>query len=158
MPNTPIYALPYPASSDPADVPVDLQELADRMELMLTQRKVLLQAADNEETVPSLTAWNDLPSGPTLTLPVAGDYLCRAIANVKNTSTGAQNFLGIGPAGSQPGHYGGQGVAVSGVFVTVAVEILITAPTPNYVIKCRYYCAGAAGTFSNRSLSAVLLF
>jgi hypothetical protein len=32
MPATPIYALPYPASSDPADVPLDMQKLADRIE------------------------------------------------------------------------------------------------------------------------------
>jgi hypothetical protein len=32
MPTTPIYALPYPAASDPADVPLDMQELAERVE------------------------------------------------------------------------------------------------------------------------------
>lgn len=35
MPNTPIFNLPVPAESDPADVPTDLQELADRLELLL---------------------------------------------------------------------------------------------------------------------------
>jgi hypothetical protein len=32
MPSTPVYALPYPASTDPADVPADMQRLADRIE------------------------------------------------------------------------------------------------------------------------------
>jgi hypothetical protein len=32
MPTTPIYALPYPAATDPADVPLDMQELAERVE------------------------------------------------------------------------------------------------------------------------------
>jgi len=35
MPTTPIYALPYPAAADPADVPVDMQELAERVEALL---------------------------------------------------------------------------------------------------------------------------
>jgi hypothetical protein len=34
MPTTPIYALPYPAAADPADVPLDLQKLAERTELV----------------------------------------------------------------------------------------------------------------------------
>ena len=37
MPTTPIYALPYPAAADPADVPLDMQELAERIELVLPQ-------------------------------------------------------------------------------------------------------------------------
>jgi hypothetical protein len=32
MPTTPIYQLPYPAASDPADVPLDMRELADAIE------------------------------------------------------------------------------------------------------------------------------
>jgi hypothetical protein len=32
MPTTPIYALPYPAATDPADVPLDMQELAEAVE------------------------------------------------------------------------------------------------------------------------------
>jgi hypothetical protein len=35
MPTTPIYALPYPAATDPADVPLDMQELAERIALVL---------------------------------------------------------------------------------------------------------------------------
>lgn len=35
MPTTPVYALPYPASTDPADVPLDMQELAERVEVVL---------------------------------------------------------------------------------------------------------------------------
>ena len=35
MPATPIYALPYPAAADPADVPLDMQELAERIEAVL---------------------------------------------------------------------------------------------------------------------------
>src|SRR5262245_61911112 len=32
MPSTPVLALPYPAGTDPANVPLDMQELADRIE------------------------------------------------------------------------------------------------------------------------------
>jgi hypothetical protein len=35
VPSTPIYAIPYPAASDPADVPLDMQELAERLEVVL---------------------------------------------------------------------------------------------------------------------------
>jgi hypothetical protein len=35
MPTTPIYALPYPAPGDPADVPIDMQELAERIEVAM---------------------------------------------------------------------------------------------------------------------------
>jgi hypothetical protein len=35
MPTTPIYAIPYPAATDPADVPLDMQELAERVEAVL---------------------------------------------------------------------------------------------------------------------------
>ena len=38
MPSTPIYALPYPAAADPADVPVDMQELAERVEAVLPEQ------------------------------------------------------------------------------------------------------------------------
>ena len=35
MPATPVYALPYPASADPADVPTDVKKLADQVALVL---------------------------------------------------------------------------------------------------------------------------
>lgn len=36
MPTTPTFALPYPAAADPANVPLDLQRLAERTEAVLT--------------------------------------------------------------------------------------------------------------------------
>jgi hypothetical protein len=35
MGSTPIYALPYPEATDPADVPLDMRELAERIEAVL---------------------------------------------------------------------------------------------------------------------------
>lgn len=35
MPSTPVYQLPYPAPTDPADVPLDLQKLASQVALVL---------------------------------------------------------------------------------------------------------------------------
>lgn len=35
MPTTPTYALPYPAPTEPADVPLDMQELCQRLETVL---------------------------------------------------------------------------------------------------------------------------
>jgi microcystin-dependent protein len=42
MPNTPVYTLPYPASTDPPNVPLDMQELAERIEdiLMMMEQHV----------------------------------------------------------------------------------------------------------------------
>jgi microcystin-dependent protein len=37
--STPVWALPYPAETDPADVPVDVKKLADRLEILLSQLK-----------------------------------------------------------------------------------------------------------------------
>lgn len=37
MPSTPTYAIPYPSDTDPADVPADMQEMADRLEVVLGQ-------------------------------------------------------------------------------------------------------------------------
>lgn len=39
MGQTTVWALPYPAEADPADVPVDMQELCDRLEVVLSQLK-----------------------------------------------------------------------------------------------------------------------
>jgi len=39
MGQTPTWALPYPEEADPADVPVDMQELANRLEVVLSQLK-----------------------------------------------------------------------------------------------------------------------
>jgi microcystin-dependent protein len=36
MPATPVLQLPYPAATDPADVPTDMQELATRLDQILT--------------------------------------------------------------------------------------------------------------------------
>src|SRR5262249_42703483 len=36
---TTTWQLPYPAETDPADVPVDIKKLADRLETVLTQLK-----------------------------------------------------------------------------------------------------------------------
>ena len=35
MPETPVYALPYPLGTDPAYVPADVRALADRLEVVL---------------------------------------------------------------------------------------------------------------------------
>lgn len=45
MATTPIYALPYPVPTDPADVPADMQELAERLEVVLP-------------TIPAPEAWH----------------------------------------------------------------------------------------------------
>jgi hypothetical protein len=60
MPTTPILALPYPAPTDPADVPSDIQKLDQRIEATLNQPNGLAQ----------LDASGKLPSGslPTVSM------------------------------------------------------------------------------------------
>ena len=69
MPATPIYALPYPAPSDPADMPLDLQELADRIEAILNTQaaEILTQEALNSASYADLAT-----AGPSVTVPIAG--------------------------------------------------------------------------------------
>src|SRR5262252_2175272 len=58
MPATPTFGLRYPASTDPADVPTDMQELATDVETQLT-KAVLSNAtpAANQVPVWSGSAW-----------------------------------------------------------------------------------------------------
>jgi hypothetical protein len=44
---TPVYQLPYPESSDPADVPIDMRELAERMEAILIGGSAAVRAYHN---------------------------------------------------------------------------------------------------------------
>ena len=59
MPATPTYALPYPAAGDPADVPVDMQELADRIEAVLPTVTGLV--CIGEIDLASATAFSAIP-------------------------------------------------------------------------------------------------
>jgi microcystin-dependent protein len=54
---TPTFLLPYPAETDPADVPVDVKALADRLEVVLAQ----LQAATPAKPDPGDLKWVGYP-------------------------------------------------------------------------------------------------
>lgn len=70
MPTTPVYSLPYPAATDPADVPIDLGELATAAEAAL--QGGLFAEAPTQVAV-ATTTYIDV--GPSVTVPEAGDYL-----------------------------------------------------------------------------------
>lgn len=138
MPTTSIYALPYPASTDPADVPTDMRELAERLEIVLPptygttlpaspyngQQAILVDSLTNPsyqwylryntgssspykwelvggpplyalgvgsgET--SSTTWIDMPAGPLMTLPRAGEYLIDWSVKAQNWGVSAPAY------------------------------------------------------------------
>jgi hypothetical protein len=57
MPTTPVLGLPYPAATDPADVPTDMQELANRLEAVIPTRIY-------DQTLATDAANFDIPSIP----------------------------------------------------------------------------------------------
>lgn len=66
MPATPIYALPYPAPADLPDVPLDMQELADRVEAVFPGKEL----AYVQITAPvSVTATVEASANTVLTAP-----------------------------------------------------------------------------------------
>jgi hypothetical protein len=91
---TPSYALPYPEATDPADVPTDMRELAERVEAVIPVKgtavgqiavwdgskwvaragPVFASVEPNEQITTG--SYGDLATpGPSVTLPEAGDYI-----------------------------------------------------------------------------------
>jgi hypothetical protein len=72
MGQTTAYQLPYPEATDPADVPLDMRELAERLDLLLPP--LIHEVAADQATASG--SYVDLATvGPTLTIPRAGDYI-----------------------------------------------------------------------------------
>jgi hypothetical protein len=104
MPTTPKYALPYPAPADPADVPADMQELADQLEIVLGQlgrpscrlrhsvavtipaTSIFMQPFDTE--VFDIGAMHDAANNSRLVFPQAGRYVVGASVVVTAGSAG----------------------------------------------------------------------
>ena len=55
MPTTPIYALPYPAAADPADVPLDMRELAEQIEAVFPGKELAYAQITTAVTVSATT-------------------------------------------------------------------------------------------------------
>lgn len=76
---TPIYALPYPAATDPADVPTDMQELADRIETVVGPGSASGQ----------VPVWDNAAKKWTAGIASGGELGFAVTATVLNTSAGA---------------------------------------------------------------------
>ena len=107
------------------------------------------------EVAPSTGAWVDLPSGPQVTVPLAGEYLCRGRAVVTNTTSGSRNIVGVAAPGGPAGSYAEAGIAAGGVGMTAAFETLFVVGAGGSVLKLRYNCTTAVATWYHRSLAVL---
>ena len=70
MPATPVFALPYPAATDPADVPTDMGELATAVETALGLMQRRAELAYSEFTAPvAVTVVAESAAIPVVTTP-----------------------------------------------------------------------------------------
>jgi hypothetical protein len=85
MPTTPIYALPYPAATDPADVPADMQRLANRLEAVLPTLGGVVKISDQLLAAPGAFAFPGIPntySRLVLSVFGRGDTAAQSVTDV----------------------------------------------------------------------------
>jgi hypothetical protein len=156
MPNTPVLGLPYPSPTAPADIPADIQALANSVSTTLAASGTALPASpiDGQEfnfvadatngvvwtfryraASPSAHKWefvggaplrstvatsetigqkawvDSATIGPTITLPLAGDYVYHANCNMYMTSQPSNcsggcgiNLAGVAPLAQDQGY------------------------------------------------------
>ena len=204
MPTTPIYALRYPAATDPADVPLDLQELALDAEAKLAPARVtslpgspfdgqeVFYAADAANGVlwhlryraaasgsykwefvggPPMNAvvladegtasgsLTDLTTnGPSITMPLAGDYVFDFGAYAYMTGTAPQGvIIAVSINGGAPA----AGTDISHAWTAISIQnqifkrTRINVGTAGHTARLRYSATGGAtGRFSNRYIFA----
>ena len=118
MPTTATYLLPYPAAGDPADVPTDMQELADRLETVL----------------PTIGAGygTSLPGSPTdgqeyilVDSTTAPTYQWRFRYNAGSSQTEKWEFVGGAPALSTVATLEGTTSATYAALTTAGPSIVI---------------------------------
>lgn len=92
MPNTPLNVLPYPALTDPADVPADLQALATKLDGLVPGRWItsapMAAAGGGVNTSVPASAGTDLPVPVTLNQSPAGAFTRNASGNIVVTAAG----------------------------------------------------------------------
>lgn len=170
MPSTTINAYPYPSSSDNANVPSDIQALANRAEALTGDREYA-QVLTSQST--SSTTVTDLATvGPTVTLEVPANGLVALLAEVTLTPSGASTGFvylqeptdfsaGIqiinataGTRQSLPGSSSGQG---AGSIPGGPILLRATAGTRTYKLRYAMAPGGTSMAFSARKLWAWVL-
>ena len=136
MPTTPIYALPYPAAADPADVPLDMQELAERVEAVIggaTLAYAEVSVGVNITVTSEATAVTIVAAGAVTyeARPVVVDFFS---ANVTPGTTWARLglFDGATPLGIW-GHVHGGNAGQNAAFLSR--RLTPTAGSHNYTVK-----------------------
>jgi hypothetical protein len=160
---TPTYQLPYPETVDPVTVPVDMRELAEGIEAALGG-KPLYASVETEEYFSS-AAYVDLATvGPSLTLPVAGDYLLSwGVRFVAATTVGffwyaALKFGAAAAVDADAVEFGGPASGAGTPWLaSVARNRRYNGLAAGTVIKLQYRRVNADGGAAKRWLSAVLL-
>lgn len=180
MPATPIYALPYPASTDPADVPADIKKLGDQVELAIAPGNAAGQAHLWDNTakkwlaVPAVvyaevetneamagTSYADLATvGPSITIPSAGDWLLAYGASLAGVATIAYVWS-VAPkfgaaAVADANAIFAAGVATAGATAgfSIARSKRFNGLSAGTVVKLQYQVAGNATSAAHRFLSA----
>jgi hypothetical protein len=130
MGTTPVYQLPYPEPSDPADVPIDLRELADALEAKIAPGSATGQIPvwDNtskrwvgQAKAPAATAADTAANADRLDNIDSTGFLQRAVAGAQK-AWWTKATIGIG---------GGKGSVAHPLGVTPAVALANTdAATP----------------------------
>ena len=127
MPSTPVYGLPYPAPTAPANVPADIEALAEHTEAVLpTLTGGLTKIAETILAAPAATF--DFPSIPQtfsslmLSCALRSDQAATVAAGVRfNGDTGAGSYASQAVTGAGSAASAAESVAGSSANVLTAV-------------------------------------
>lgn len=149
MPSTPVYALPYPAAADPADVPLDMQELADRLETLKVRSGA--EMAYNQITVPVTGTATDpaatdlVIAGTTLTYdggPVIAEF---STPLVQHSVAGTFVWIALFDGSTMLGRMVGVHAPVAGGGGPAQGRMKVTPSAGSHTFSARVY-SSAAGT------------
>ena len=139
MPTTPNFALPYPAATDPADVPADIQRLADKLDSMPLSSSELAYAQITT-SVSVAAAATAVVTAPSVVYPAA-PVLVEFCTGFALPGAGGQLFITLFRDGVAVGDVAAMliaaGAAGSGVPVYVATRVTQTAAAHIYAISAR---------------------
>ena len=150
MPTTPIYALPYPAAADPADVPLDMQELAERTEAVLNPLAYVENAANVTVTATTAAGAQTIVSAGAVTYEAKPILIEFWAPHARPPAVvGAEMILNLWDASTDLGiigHFFSPAAAISGGPAALARRLTPTAGSHTYIIK-GWVSTGSGGVF-----------
>lgn len=145
MPSTPVHALPYPTGADPADVPADLQGLAEAIEAALAA--MILQDTQSA----SISATGVL-TGISIT-PGAGTFLAIATAQASyEGAPGSGTSVGLALRVNGVNVISGplaEAVAVSNAMQLPLVVAGVITPSAGQAVEVHCTFTGGSSKFAN---------